>query len=315
VEVPVFLLIGWAFYPIRRMRETEVDWANVGTAAVALVLLTLGLHAFCRWFYASRRPGQSWPWRWSLGLIGILLLAFVAGIAAIGITHQATWLATTNERLTEGGLRQLAGRTQATNNLKQMGLAAHGYHDANRHLPPGGTFDAQGRGLHGWQTLLLPYLDRQDLFQKVDLQKPWNAPGNLEVMQQGIYVFQSPLVDTGTKEEPYSLSHFAANVHVLGLKSLKLEEITDGTSNTMLMGDISQNFRPWGMPGNWRDPALGLYTSPDSFGGPDLRRKLTLIAFCDGTVHAVRADVSLDVMKAIATPRGGVKFDAAELDR
>jgi Protein of unknown function (DUF1559) len=310
VEIPFYLLVGWAFHVFHLVRETQVDWPAVGTVAVVLPLLTVGLHAFSRWFYTSRQPGQSWPWRWSLAMTAVLLLAFIAGIAVVGITHQATWMATSKDPLIEGGIRLAAGRTQAVNNLKQMGLAVNSYHDANHRLPPGSTFDAQGRGLHGWQTFLLPYLDQNHLFEKIDLQKPWNAPGNAEVMKEYLYVFQSPLVE---RSQDDALSHFAGNVHVFGVRPLAFAEITDGTSNTMLMGDISQNFKPWGTPGNWRDPTLGLHTSPDGFGGPDPR--VTLVGMCDGTVRMVRHDISPTVMKAIATPRGGEKIDIDELER
>ena len=66
------------------------------------------------------------------------------------------------------------------------------------------------------------------------------------------------------------------------------------------------------MPANWRDPALGLHTSPDSFGGP--HRKVSLILMCDGTVRSVRHDVSIEVMKAIATPNGGETTNLSGLD-
>lgn len=311
VEMPFYLATGWAVHIHRLANETEIDWPAVATIAGTLVLFTFGLHRFCRWYYAARRPGEIWQLRWSLCVTAIMLLAFGAGIAAIGITHQAFWLATAKERLALGG-RQAAGRVQATNNMKQIGLAVHDYHDAAKHLPPGSTFDEQGRGLHNWQTLLLPYLDQGPLFHKIDMQKPWNAPGNAEAMMQNLYVFRSPLIDSWAKEGVYPHTHFSGNAHVLSVKPMKLLDIGDGASNTMLMGEIAGNFRPWGMPGNWRDPALGLHHGPDSFGGPGAR--VTIILMCDGTVRQVRNDIGSDVMKALGTPNGGETVDLQKLE-
>src|SRR5688572_30720375 len=64
--------------------------------------------------------------------------------------------------------RESARRTQCANNLKQIGVAVHNYHDANRALPPvriaGGT---------GWATffvLILPYMEQQGLYEMWDLE-------------------------------------------------------------------------------------------------------------------------------------------------
>jgi hypothetical protein len=59
-------------------------------------------------------------------------------------------------------------------------------------------------------------------------------------------------------------------------------------------------------------PSIGLSTSPDGFGGR--RKEYTLIALADGTVRHVRNDISPEVLKALATPRGGERFEAADLD-
>ena len=43
------------------------------------------------------------------------------------------------------------------NNLKQIALALHNYEEVYKVLPPAYTVDAQGRPLHSWRTLILPY--------------------------------------------------------------------------------------------------------------------------------------------------------------
>src|SRR5215510_14912601 len=64
-------------------------------------------------------------------------------------------------------VREAASRTQCQNNLKQIGLAAHNYHDANRHFPPGvgytplDTGGVWGNGLFH----LLPYLEQDPLYK------------------------------------------------------------------------------------------------------------------------------------------------------
>jgi len=54
--------------------------------------------------------------------------------------------------------REAARRAQCKNNLKQIGLALHNYHDAFGCFPPVASTDAQGNPLLSWRVALLPYL-------------------------------------------------------------------------------------------------------------------------------------------------------------
>lgn len=74
---------------------------------------------------------------------------------------------------------EAARRMQCGNNLKQIGLAMAAYHDFYKSLPPAYTTDADGNRLHSWRTLLLPYMEQNSLYQKIDLTKPWDDPTNV----------------------------------------------------------------------------------------------------------------------------------------
>src|SRR6266852_240659 len=116
--------------------------------------------------------------RWTGMLLGLLVLMFTAGLSAVGITHQTTWLVRSPESLVESSIREAAARTRSMNNLHQIAIAAHSHHDTYGNFPAGGLFDAQGRAMHGWQTLLLPYVEQKDLFQQINLGVPWTHPAN-----------------------------------------------------------------------------------------------------------------------------------------
>lgn len=61
--------------------------------------------------------------------------------------------------------REAARRTQCTNNLKQMGLASHSYHDQHKTLPSGTLQDDDD---YGWGTLILPFMEQQALYDAID---------------------------------------------------------------------------------------------------------------------------------------------------
>src|ERR1041384_7712680 len=63
-------------------------------------------------------------------------------------------------------VREAAARTQCINNLKNIGLAMHGYHDSNKKLPPGAATDSPPFGTSGggwgssWKVYILPFIDQ-----------------------------------------------------------------------------------------------------------------------------------------------------------
>src|SRR5229473_2880769 len=72
-------------------------------------------------------------------------------------------------------VREAANRTRCTNNLKQIGLALHGYRDVNGLLPPGGMVlpqnwpsDPWTSGKGSWAVYTLPYMEQNNLFLRFD---------------------------------------------------------------------------------------------------------------------------------------------------
>ena len=70
--------------------------------------------------------------------------------------------------------REAARRIQCTNNLKQIGLAMHNYHDVNGCLPPG----VKGCCWGSWIVYILPYIEQQNMFNA------WNSTGDSRNLEQ-----------------------------------------------------------------------------------------------------------------------------------
>src|SRR5262245_54736413 len=70
-------------------------------------------------------------------------------------------------------VREAAARTTCQNNLKQLGLAIHNYHDANGSLPP--VRIGNGDGWATWIVMILPYIEQQNLYTQWDLTKKYAA--------------------------------------------------------------------------------------------------------------------------------------------
>ena len=307
-------------YLVRVVPQITWNWSGLLTAFICLVALTFGLQWFLSWFYKqlqvkSANPApRDWSRSWTLRTLALVVLMFVAGISAIGVTHQTAWLVSSPGSLLEvkGSIREAANRTQSGNHLKQIGLACHNYHDSFAHFPAGATFDAQGHMLHGWQTQLLPFIEQDETYRRINQKVPWSDPDNAPAFRQRVASYLNPGVEEQQDKDEFFLSHYAGNARVLGGDvARKMKDITDGLSNTLMAGEAAGNFKPWGYPANWRDPALGINQTPDGFGGPWKSKKGANFSFADGSVRFIKEDIDPVTLKALSTPNGG---ESVELD-
>lgn len=306
-EFVFYLALGWVVFLARVLPQVRVAWDGVATGIVCLALFAAGAHGFATWLYAEvrraeGRPGPRWRPRWTAASVAVVVLMFVAGLATVGVVHQAGWLL--RSRIVEfDGTRSAARRARSVHNLKQIGLALDNYRQSHETLPQGGTFDAWGGPQHSWATLILPMGDPGPLYNSVNLSVPWDDPRNTTAFQTRVHVYLNP----GVRPEPtpdaagYAPSHYAGNALVLGARAWRA--IPDGASQTLMAGEVADGFRPWGDPTNWRDVGAGINRSPRGFGSPFPGGANFL--FVDGTVRFLKDGTAPRVLKALSTPDGG----------
>jgi hypothetical protein len=317
LQVVAYLAAGWAIFLHDTVPTVRISGTGVATAAVTIVLLWIGVDRCGRWLYremtasTSDVPHPAWRSRWTRSAIGAVLLAFVAGISMVGMTHQAVWILTSADPIVLNTSKEFR-RGESRNNLKLIGLALLNYHDSHKAFPPGGTFDRRGLPQHSWQALLLPYLDGGETNRgAIDFSRPWTDPINKTEFTKVIPAYRNPVVERERLYDGrgYALTHYAANGWVIGGHAAYTSaQITDGTSNTILAGEVNTRFKPWGDPTNWRDPGLGVNKSPNGFGGPwSVGAAHFLLA--DGSVRIIYPNTDPKVLKALSTPDGGEPAD------
>ncbi|MDB5313344.1 MAG: putative major pilin subunit [Gemmataceae bacterium] len=153
--------------------------------------------------------------------------------------------------------REAAARMQCGNNLKQMALACHAYHDARTGLPP--ARDDNSFSAHAY---LLPYIEQGNVFNQINFSVPYSAPANAGPMGTTIKTYICPSDPTTSLPNGWAPNNYrvnqgsnilwglpptsASNVNY-GMPApngpfyldskVKLTDITDGTSNTAMVSE------------------------------------------------------------------------------
>jgi prepilin-type N-terminal cleavage/methylation domain-containing protein len=198
-------------------------------------------------------------------------------------------------------VRESARRTQCLNNMKQIGIGLHHYHDTIRSFPPfiinrsgspGRIADADKTA--NWLVLLLPFVEQTPLYESWDFSLPLNQnPGTT----MEISIFKCPSDPNSRKNHctyagKWARGNYGMNVspcrHGVGSaaddplsgigaanKVLRMADILDGTSNTVAVDELRAGLNERDLRGSWAMPGLGSGSaalfgdagSPNSMGG------------------------------------------------
>ena len=204
--------------------------------------------------------------------------------------------------------REAARRSQCMNNLKQLGLALHNYHDANDSFPPAFNQSKDGKPLLSWRVHILPYLDQKALYEEFHLDEPWDSVHNKALIPRMPTTYSCPSGDKALAAEgktSYLAPRGPATIFP-GSQRVKLQEITDGTSNTIFVveaNDAAAVF--WSKPEDWEVvPTL----KPDALfgrhpGGMN-------VGFADGSVRFLKETITPKLLQALVTRNGGEVISA-----
>jgi type II secretory pathway pseudopilin PulG len=194
-------------------------------------------------------------------------------------------------------------RSQCRNNLKQIMLALHNYHEQYESFPPAYTVDGQGNRLHSWRTLILPYLDQQALYNSIDLSKPWNDPANAHVAATHVPGYECPSTDFPddqalTTYQACVGEHFAfpsSGVRVIS-------DFKDGTSHTLMIVEVDRAHAvPWMKP---EDDAAEYFLNLPA-DSKLIHPGAVQAALGDGSLRFISANLPAETRKALLTIDGG----------
>ena len=235
------------------------------------------------------RPKSGAPWKILLIIFGGAALLMVPCLIALLLpaVQQA---------------REAARRTQCKNNLRQIAMAMHIYHDTYGSFPPAVTYSADGKPMHSWRVLLLPFLNERPLYSQYNMNEPWNSPANSQLLSRMPKVYACPSAPPGTGETHYAVP-VGAKTMFPPERAVSIREIIDGTSNTIMVLESHGSNLNWMAP---VDVTVGVgmpEAQPVSFSSNHLGG--IHIALADGSVRFLSSKVPSETLDRLLMPDDG----------
>ena len=253
-------------------------------------------------------------------------------------------------------VREAAARTKCKNNLKQIGLALHNYHDRNNAFPPGYATGMSVSGAEtgpgwGWASFLLDDLEQGNVARQINRNVAIGDPTHATARTQQLSVFLCPSDEKIGTFVTTTVAVEVAHANYVGVfgtteiedgpgrgngmffrnSKVRTADITDGLSNTFVVGERSSNIAKATWTGAIPGAEVPLTADPSQLEGHPLlvlgrgdhtpnspsahiddfysrHTQGVNCLFADGSVHSMANGVDLGVWNAIQTRQGGEVF-------
>ncbi len=200
-------------------------------------------------------------------------------------------------------VREAAESAVAMNNLKQIGLALHNYHDVHNAMPPAAILGKKGKKLLSWRVAILPYMEQDAVYRQFKLDEPWDSEHNKKFSDVSIKSYMDPRAELKPGQTNYRA--FVGDAAMFdAVKGRRFVEVTDGLSNTLMVmagGDPV----PWAKPDDFDYDPTKEFPADYAKAFDDA----LLVLFADGSVRSINLAKLADrarVMKLLIERNDGM---------
>ena len=201
-------------------------------------------------------------------------------------------------------------RAQCHNYLRQIGVAMHDYHDEYGCFPPAYVADDDGRPMYSWRVLLLPLMEESEpeLYAQFRLDEPWDSPENIKVLDavgQYSHLHCPSDRDSSATETNYVLIVGEESLS-RGPNGVTIDQISDRTSNTIMVVEIVQSGIQWTEPRDLKAEEITFrINDPERPGIGSRHHDGANVLLCDGSVTFVPETTEPELVRAMTTIAGG----------
>lgn len=227
--------------------------------------------------------------------------------------------------------REAARKVSCKNNLRQMGIALHSYHDTHGKLPTGciewrGYSAPRHFRQFAWSAFLLPFLEQQNLYRQIDFGVPFDAPKNQAPAATRLSVYECPTathrdmvraqIDYGGLFGERIVDRKVDDGLFLYDQDVSFSDIRDGLSTTIAVSeDVGGPDSEWINGRNVFVQAGGI-NDPNAWKGDNEIRSLhtggAMVLFADSHVSFLSESMDRNVLGMLITKASGEVPDPSQ---
>lgn len=238
---------------------------------------------------------------WSAAAVG-LLIAIPVG----------TWLYFAVPEVHE------AARTMSClNGQMQTNLMMQNYVHAHGCFPPAHLADQHGNPAHSWRVLLLPFTNEEERYDRYRFDEAWNSSHNSQLADRPLGLKADPVMYLcpsdfhAGKYDASQVVFVGPHAAFDGPRTRTEKDFSDGTSNTMLGGEISHSGIHWMEPRDLNVEGMSFkINDPNGIGLRSNHSRGVNVFFADGSVRSLNEHIDPMVLKALITIDGGEDVSA-----
>tara|TARA_R110002111_G_scaffold257026_1_gene324950 strand:- start:100123 stop:101130 length:1008 start_codon:yes stop_codon:yes gene_type:complete len=238
------------------------------------------------------------------GIVALLVVGgggyFLFSFAKSGANLAKSLMDKTDEVInSQGNSNSQKVKKSAVDNMKQIALAFHKFHDSFSRFPPADAQLIDGKPLLSWRVHMLPFLGQAELYKQFNLQEPWDSPQNSALLEKMPDVYTCD----GVSQPGYTsiMTFSGKGTPFTGGRGPQMRNFTDGTSNTLLFVQAGPDKAvPWTQPVDLPLDAA----NPISALGQSANGSF-LCAIADGAVRTISAGIPPQTLKNAIQPNDG----------
>lgn len=194
--------------------------------------------------------------------------------------------------------RTAARRIQGVNNVKQIVLGVHNFHDTYNGMPPAYIPDANDKPGLSWRVAILPFIEQQNLYNQFKMDEPWDSEHNKKLIPLMPKVYRSET----SRAEPGKATYLGiggpkgmfvppAGKGKMWKPGITFAAVTDGLSNTAMIVEVADDAAVI-----WTKPDDFIPNEKDPFKGVGFVRnggsELVTVGMADGSVRSLTRTIS-----------------------
>jgi Protein of unknown function (DUF1559) len=188
-------------------------------------------------------------------------------------------------------------------------LAVANYHDTYGCFPPAYVAGRDGRPMHSWRVLILPFLEQQALYDAYNLAESWDGPNNRKLADRVGRIY----LRSGLESDQVRTTSFVAVVGPEtawpGIAALSDKDLGDGSNTTLMVVEVPDGQFRWMEPRDLRFDRMSFRINDGSGRGLGSRLGGARVVSADGTVRTLPDDFAPHTLRALLTANGGETID------